>query len=272
MASALSGRTFALAEGRQLEELATLLEKEGGAVVRCPMLSILDAPDEKPLLTWIEDLLNDRFVWVIFLTGEGVRRLEACAQRHGLRDRFIEALGRTKILTRGPKPGQALKALNLKPTVVAPTPTTDGVIDALKDFDLQSLPVGVQLYKEDNPPLTAFLDQLGATVRTVLPYVLAPAADTDRLLDVFDRMAAGKIDMILFTSSPQIDRLFEVAEEKQRVPQLTEGLAKTQIAAVGPIVAETLKQRGLRMDVMPEQGWQMKNMVQHIVRHFSAAK
>jgi uroporphyrinogen-III synthase len=270
MSSPLSGRTFALAEGRQLEDLAALLEKEGAAVVRCPMLSILDAPDDKPLLEWMEDLINDRFVWVIFLTGEGVRRLEACAQRNGLRDRFIAALTRTKILTRGPKPVQALKNLNVKPTRIAPTPTTDGVIAALKDEGLQALPVGVQLYKEDNPPLTSFLDQLGATTRTVLPYIYAPAADTDRVTDLIGRMSAGKIDMIVFTSSPQIDRLFEVAEEKQQTPTLLEGLTKTQVAAVGPIVADNLKQRNVRIDVMPEQGWQMKNMVQHILRHFAA--
>ncbi|MBX9678610.1 MAG: uroporphyrinogen-III synthase [Gemmataceae bacterium] len=270
MSSPLTGRTFALAEGRQLEDLASLLEKEGAAVVRCPLLSILDAPDDKPLLEWIEDLINDRFVWVIFLTGEGVRRLEACAQRHGLRDGFIAGLTRTKILTRGPKPVQALKNFNVKPTRIAATPTTDGVIAALKDEGLQALPVGVQLYKEDNPPLISFLDQLGATTRTVLPYIIAPSADTERVIDLMGQMAAGKVDMILFTSSPQIDRLFEVAEEKEQTPILMDGLAKTQVAAVGPIVAETLKQRNVRIDVMPEQGWQMKNMVQHIVRHFAA--
>src|SRR5262249_54397180 len=49
MTRPLEGRTVALAEGRQLEELAELLEREGAATFRCPMLSILDAPDPAPV-------------------------------------------------------------------------------------------------------------------------------------------------------------------------------------------------------------------------------
>ena len=60
----LQGRTFALAEGRQLEELAQILEKEGAAVFRCPMLSILDAPDPAPVLAWLRELIAGRFDYV----------------------------------------------------------------------------------------------------------------------------------------------------------------------------------------------------------------
>ena len=36
MSKPLEGRTIALAEGRQLEELAQMLEKEGATALRCP--------------------------------------------------------------------------------------------------------------------------------------------------------------------------------------------------------------------------------------------
>src|SRR5580693_9086467 len=52
----LANRTVALAEHRQLEELAQMLEKEGAIPLRCPMLSILDAPDDTPLLAWLDQL------------------------------------------------------------------------------------------------------------------------------------------------------------------------------------------------------------------------
>ena len=46
MTTPLQGRTIALAEGRQLEELAQMLDKEGATTLRCPMVSILDGdPD-----------------------------------------------------------------------------------------------------------------------------------------------------------------------------------------------------------------------------------
>jgi len=39
------------------------------------------------------------------MTGEAVRRLRGFAERAGLRDAYVTALGQTHTLTRGPKPG-----------------------------------------------------------------------------------------------------------------------------------------------------------------------
>src|SRR5207244_6796079 len=128
------------------------------------------------------------------------------AEREGLRDPVIAALSRTRIVTRGPKPVRALKEIGLQPTIVAPTPTTEGVIAALQQEELQGKTAGVQLYSESHPPLVSFLKQAGATVRTVMPYVYAAAADGECVAELIIRMAAGKVDAIVFTSSPQIGR------------------------------------------------------------------
>jgi uroporphyrinogen-III synthase len=260
----LAQRTVALAEGRQLEELAQMLEKEGATPLRYPMLTILDAPDEAPILAWIDQLVADSFDWVIFLTGEGMRRLLACADRHGRRDPFLAALARTRTITRGPKPVKAMKEVNLTPTLVAQTPTTDGVIASLRLVPLQNLTVAVQLYNESNPPLVQFLRESGATPVTVQPYIYAPASDADRIVHLFQQMADGKVDALIFTSSPQIDRLFEVARERTQTDLLRQGLSRTIIAAVGPIVRESLQKQGVTVHVCPEQGFVMKNLVKQL--------
>ena len=71
----LEGCRVALAEGRQLEELVLLLEKEGAVPIRCPMVSILDNPDSASVLNWLRDLTADRFGYLILMTGEALRRL-----------------------------------------------------------------------------------------------------------------------------------------------------------------------------------------------------
>jgi uroporphyrinogen-III synthase len=262
----LAHRTIALAEGRQLEELAQMLEKEGAQALRCPLLSILDPPDDRPAVAWLQELVADRFAWVVLLTGEGVRRLDACAARHELREQARAALGRSKTVTRGPKPVRALKEIGLAPTRIAAEPTTEGVIAALKAESLSGLTVGVQLYRETNPPLTDFLDQTGATARTVLPYVYAPASDAEHVVALIRRLAEGTVDALVFTSAPQVDRLFDVARERQEEDLLRRGLERTRVAAVGPIVADNLRQRGVTVAICPEQGFVMKNLVQHIKR------
>ena len=267
----LAGRTVALAEGRQLEELALMLEKEGAAVLRCPLLSILDAPDPAPVVAWLRELIAGRFDLLVLLTGEGLRRLLGFADREGLRDIFVSALEKTPTVARGPKPGKALREIGLAPTEVAASPTTDGVIETLRRRDLRGRTVGVQLYSESNPPLTDYLASAGAAARTVLPYVYAPKADEAKVIELIDRMAGGAVDVLAFTSSPQVDRLYEVASAAGRAEALRVGLGRTRVAAVGPVVADNLRRRGAKVDVCPEQGWQMKNLVLHVRRALGGA-
>jgi len=262
----LQGRTVALAEGRQLEELADMLEKEGATVLRCPLVSILDAPDPAPVMAWLRELVSGRFAYVILLTGEGLRRLLGFAERAGLRDAVIAALARTRTVTRGPKPARALKEVGLAPREAARMPTTEGIIETLRHHDLGGLAVGVQLYGQDNPTLMEFLRAAGANPWTVCPYIYAPGADAEQVADLIGRLSRGEVDVLAITSKPQVERLYEVAEERGLQAEMRHGLERTKVAAVGPVAAESLRQHGVRVDVCPEQGWVMKNLVQQIKR------
>ena len=264
----LQQRTIALAESRQLEELAQMLEKEGANTLRCPLVSILDAPEPEPVLAWLRDLIAGRFDYVLLFTGEGLRRLLGFAERAGIRQDVITSLGKTKTITRGPKPVRALRDIGLEPTMVAQSPTTEGVIATLKSEPLQGKTVGLQLYSEDNPAMRKFLMEAGTTVHAVQPYIYAPAADADRVANLIERMAQGTVDAIIFTSSPQVDRLFEVAGERGLEGALQLGFNRTRIAAVGPVVADDLRRHGAHVDICPEQGFVMKNLVQLIKKHF----
>ena len=233
-----------LPKAKQLEELVQMLEKEGATALRCPMLSILDAPDDTPILAWLDRLQAGAFDWVILLTGEGLRRLLSCADRHGRREAVLAALGKDAAIIRGPKPGKALKEVGLTATLTARRPTTDGVIASLRTANLQGLTVGVQLYSESNPPLERISARRRARLQiTVQRYIYAPDSDAERIVQLFQQMADGKVDAIVFTSSPQIDRLFEVAEERQATDLLKRGLARTLVAVVGPLVQENLHKR-----------------------------
>jgi uroporphyrinogen-III synthase len=269
MAESLHGRTIALAEGRQLEELAQMLEKEGATALRYPMINILDAPDSAPVIVWLRNLVQNKFAFVILMTGEALRRLLGFADREGIRQEVIAALSRTRTITRGPKPVRALKEIGLNPTKVAETPTTDGVISTMRGEQLQGSTIGVTLYGEPNPTLVRFLEEAGATVQTVLPYVYAPASETNRVVELIGRLAKGGIDVIIFTSSPQVDRLYQVAAEKSLGNELRQGLSQARTAAVGPVVADNLREKGAKVDICPDQGFVMKNLVQLIKRQLS---
>jgi uroporphyrinogen-III synthase len=82
-------------------------------------------------------------------------------------------------------------------------------------------------------------------------------------------MAAGQIDVIAFTSAPQVRRLFDVAHAQGREEQLKLALQKTTIAAIGPVVNQELQRRGLTPTIMPNDTYFMKPLVSAIVAALS---
>jgi uroporphyrinogen-III synthase len=148
---------------------------------------------------------------------------------------------------------------------------TEGVIAALRKESIAGQTVGYTLFGSPNPLLETFLREVCAIGRPVLAYVYSPAADAERVADLINQMAQGRIDLLMITSSPQVDRLFEVAEERHLQGTLKEGLKRTRVAAVGPVAAESLHKYGARVDIQPQQGFVMKNLVQYVKRAFADA-
>lgn len=257
----LAGRTVAVPETRELDVFADLLARRGAAVLRCPLVGIADSPQPGLVLDWLRRFAAGGCDDLILLTGEGLRRLLACAERHEpeLRERVLARLAEVRTIVRGPKPARVLRELGLKPTLSAEAPTTAGLIETLRHDKLAGRRVGVQLYGEDpNRPLVDFLRGAGAHVDAVAPYVYVPAAGDAEVQALIARMGAGEVDAIAFTSQAQVRRLFEVADAGGGREALLGALRRTHVAAVGPVVAEALRLHGVEDALMPEESWFLK--------------
>ena len=263
----LSGRRIALPETRELDRLARMFEEQGAETLRCPLVAIRDAPEPAPVREWLTRFPFDDLV---LFTGEGLRRLHGFAQRFELEPVFLDGLRAARKITRGPKPERALRELGLKSDLRAEEPTTDGLIATLSSIDLRGRRVGVQLYPGNpNTRFTDFLRQAGAEPDPVLPYVYAAAADDEKVIELIDRMEDGAVDAIAFTSSPQVQRLFEVAAATRREEALVAALRGIQVGAIGPVVAEELRRRGVEATITPDHGYFMKPLVSAFLAAFS---
>jgi len=252
MTGPLSGKRIAVPESRELDLFARMLEEQGAETLRCPLVAIRDLDDPAPAEAWLRRLIDGSFDDLILLTGEGLRRLMGVARRAGIEALAVAALGKLRTVTRGPKPVRALRELALKAGLSASEPTTAGVIATLKAENLTGRRVGVQLYPGNpNAALLDFLAQAGASADPVLPYTYASDAESDRVAALIAAMAAGQLDAIAFTSSPQIERLAEVARTRGITAQLRDGLARTKIASIGPVVTAAVERIGGRVAIVP---------------------
>jgi len=265
--NALRGQVVAVPETRQLDILEELLTSRGATVRRVPLVAILDAPDPRPIEAWLKHFIATPPEYFIILTGEGLRRLRGFAERADCEAAFISALKQVCKICRGPKPGRALKEIDMKPDMLGKAPTTPGIIAALEELALEGRRVAVQLYGEEpNRLLMDYLQTRGAIGIPVAPYIYAPRADEEKILALIDALASGEITMMTFTSQPQYARLTEVAKRHNQEQRLHEGLAKVSVAAVGPVVADQLRAAGVEVAVMPESLFFMKPMVTELVK------
>ena len=262
--TALQGLSILVPESRELDLFAAMLEGEGAAVLRCPLVQILDLEDRADADAWIDRLIAEPFDDLVLLTGEGLRRLLVlCGSRQ---DRFIAALGKTRTITRGPKPARALREIGLAPSLAATVPTSQGILDALAGEDLHGRRMGVQLYPGDGTALlTEGLRHRGAALFPVTPYRYASQADTAQVADAIRALASGAIGMIAFTATPQIERLFAVAREQGLDTELAAGLKRTPIAVIGPVVEQALAAHGLSSAIQPQSSFHLKPLVRAII-------
>ncbi|GLQ89258.1 uroporphyrinogen-III synthase [Dyella flagellata] len=266
----LQNRHIAVPESRELDLFASLLERRGASVLRCPLVDIRDAPNPAPILEWLHRFCVGGCDDLLLFTGEGVRRLLSLIEHQApeLREPFVKQLAAVRIIARGPKPGRVLRELGLKPSLFADPATTPGMIALLQTLDLKGRRVGVQLYgSEPNAPMMDFLAAAGAQALPVWPYVYADAAADTEVLQLIEAMQKGGIDAIAFTSLQQVERLFRLIDGKQ----LKEALARTLVAAIGPVVANALRTHGVQAQVVPEESYYLKPLTQALIERLSSA-
>jgi uroporphyrinogen-III synthase len=252
MANKLDGYRILILETREEAQFSRLLAEQGADVLQCPMFTIHDAPDAAPIEAWIKRFVEKPCDDLVLMTGEGLRRLMKVARRIDVEQDFIVAVGKARKFARGPKPGRALREIGLEPQVTTEKPTSEGIAEMLAPIDLRGHRVGLQLYPDkDHSMLIGAITAQGAEVDPVLPYVYDAQAADANIVTAIDEMARGRVDAIALTSSGQVRRLIEVAQAHHCEARLREGLARTPIASVGPVVSDELKSHGLRADIYP---------------------
>ena len=244
-------------ESRRARELASLVTTYRGEPIVAPSMREVPLESNQDAIAFARALIAGSFDVVVLLTGVGTRALLSVVERTlGNTDAFVEALGRAKVVARGPKPVAVLRELKVPIWLTAPEPNTWrellGALDARQgETPLRGLRVAVQEYGVPNPDLLAGLEERGAVVTRVPVYQWALPEDLEPLRDACRAIVEGHVDVAFFTTSVQIVHLLQVADSMGLREAVHAGLRRVVIASIGPTTSEELRQQGIDIDMEP---------------------
>jgi uroporphyrinogen-III synthase len=245
-----NGRRVLAFESRRASEIETLIRKQGGDPFVAPSMREMPLEANPQAFAFAERLFAGEFDMMILLTGVGTRYLDRVLSTRYESGKFAEALRHLTVAVRGPKPAAVMREWQVPIAVQAPEPNTWRELLAV----LEGRPerrVAVQEYGKSNPDLLAGLRGRGHEVTTVRVYEWDLPEDTGPLREAVHRLAEGKVDVVLFTTSIQVAHLFRIAAQENLEEAVRAGLQKAMIGSIGPTTSEELREYSLESRMEP---------------------
>jgi uroporphyrinogen III methyltransferase / synthase len=183
----------------------------------------------------------DKFDWIIFTSARGVEGFLARLRTRGL---DIRSMGGAAICAIGPATAERLRSYALR---VAATPEeyrAEAIIPAIGERRIRGARILIPRAQVAREVLPQELRKRGARVVEVAPTYRTVRPRDGQIEWMRALAAAGAIDLVTFTSSST------AANFAQMVGAAARGL---NAAAIGPITAETARDRGFKVVVQPKQ-------------------
>jgi uroporphyrinogen-III synthase len=269
----LDGLTVAITSSRRAGELARIVENLGGRPYIAPTIGIeadLENPKED-VLKFLDHVIAGNVDYVVFMTGPGIFSLFSIATKLGLEDKLIHSLSNATIIARSIKPKMVLKKYGVEVNLIPEENTAQGVLRLLLAKGVVGKKIAI-LWHGDYPDqlrdtlykarvLTVIeastyrysvdLKKEGASILGSMGYDYV-APNERRVVQLIDKIIAGKINSITFTSPPSVHDLFKIAEVNNKSQELKSSLnANVLVVAVGPSTKKAIEEHCITVHVMP---------------------
>src|SRR3984893_17030088 len=219
-ATNFQGLTVLTLESRRGLEMSRLIETYGGKPLLAPAMREVPLSSNPEALKFADALFSGKIDTMIFLTGVGATALSKALQAEHPAKKYLETLSKLSVVPREWKVPIA---------ITAPEPNTwREVLQAIDDnkLDLRDKRVAVQECGVSNPELLEGLRERGAHVTPVPVYQWDLPEDQAPLRAAVNSVIARRIDVALFTTSVQVNHLFQIAEQVGKRDALKAGLEK----------------------------------------------
>lgn len=238
----LKGRRIVITRpAGQTGSFASLLEELGAEAVVAPQVEIGPPGDWAPLDAAIGHLSG--YHWIIFTSANGVGYF---AERLAAAGKAVPAGPR--IMAIGPATAQAVEeTLGRRADAVPEKFVAEGILALLDGERMEGKRVLIPRAAEAREILPDTLRERGAEVEVIHAYQTLPAPrESSEALR--RELAAGRIDMVAFTSSSTV-RSFAQALGGAF---LKEHRSRFKVASIGPVTTGTAREMGLEPEVEAE--------------------
>ena len=247
----LTGFRVAVTSARRADELTALLERRGATVTSAAAIAMVPLPDDDELRAHTKALIDMPPDIVIATTGIGFRGWVAAADGWGLTHELLVALGKARVVSRGPKATGALRAAGLPEEWSPESESSRELLHYLVEGGISGQRIAVQLHgaTDDWDPFPEFLDQLRSAGAEVVPIRVYRWHSAPHGGD-FDQLVAGiadeKFDAVSFTSAPAVASVLLRAKEMGIEDKVLSAF-RTGVHAmcVGPVTARPLVRLGV---------------------------
>jgi uroporphyrinogen-III synthase len=265
-----SGASVLSFESRRAAEMAELIRINGGTPFVAPAVLEVPLEDNEQAFQFAERLFAGEFDMMIFLTGVGARFLDRVLASRFPEARFRDALRKTTVVVRGPKPSAVMREWNVPVAAIAPEPSTwRELLAAVAERPEKT--VAVQEYGEHSQNLIEGLAAQGRQVITIPVYQWRLPEDLAPLRESLRRLLADEADVVLFTTSVQVAHLLQVAEQSHEREAAIAALKKIFVASIGPTCSEALRAYGIVPAMEPSHS-KMGLLVREAAQAYEARK
>ncbi|MEM3708074.1 MAG: uroporphyrinogen-III synthase [Nitrososphaerales archaeon] len=251
----LKGRTIAITRSyNQAEEICKMIKDRGGKPYLIPTIEIKMPTDLSPIKNFIYDLKGGKIDYIIFMSVNGIKHLIKIAEMLGLKDELINYSEKTVIMAVGPKTAKELKNYQIHVDLIPEKYSSEGIIESLRQLDINGKSIFIPRTKGATPTLKKGLKEMGAKVHEIYVYETILPKDSNIKDRFLQDLICDNIHAIIFGSSLCVKNLFLMLMEKISMEKLRDLFnSKLTIVAIGPTTAETLKEMGLKVDIIPDK-------------------
>ncbi|MCE2405684.1 MAG: uroporphyrinogen-III C-methyltransferase [Dehalococcoidia bacterium] len=252
----LFGKRIIVTRSRsQASVLSNMLAEAGAYPMELPTIRTVPPEDYSELDRAIRSLSG--YDWAVLTSANGVDALFGRMTALGLDSR---ALGGVKVAAIGPATAQALTRYGIRADLVPGQYVAESVVAEMERRGVTGARVLLARADIGRKALPEGLSRLGAAVDDVTAYRTVAPEDARQRAD--ELLAKDTPDLITFTSSSTVTNLMALLDGD------TSLVRELPSACIGPITADTARERGLRVEIEAQE-YTVPGLVRAITEHYS---